>query len=91
MPHAIVIGGGDGAHDALVRDYFLHDAPTPAETRRRVTEAALATVPGCDHAAISLLDLRAVAGDADLVEDAAHDVAQRGVVLGGPPVGEVAR
>ena len=34
----------------------LHAAATAAETRRRVTDAAVATVPGCDHAAISLLD-----------------------------------
>jgi GAF domain-containing protein len=34
----------------------LHNTATVAETHRRVTEAALAIVPGCDHAAISLLD-----------------------------------
>jgi GAF domain-containing protein len=34
----------------------LHDGATPAETLRRVTETAVRTVPGCDHAAISLLD-----------------------------------
>jgi GAF domain-containing protein len=34
----------------------LHETATAAETYRRVTEAAVATVPGCDHAAISLLD-----------------------------------
>jgi GAF domain-containing protein len=34
----------------------LHDTATVAETHRLVTEAALATVTGCEHAAISLLD-----------------------------------
>ncbi|GAA2896131.1 GAF and ANTAR domain-containing protein [Pseudonocardia halophobica] len=58
------IGSGDGSGDGAVElaERFarlaraLRTAPTPEDAQERVTLYAVATVPGCDHAGISLID-----------------------------------